>query len=182
LKHIRTTLRAVFRAALCATLAFLAARRASAADARAAGEENTQQAKKYLYGPDASALRAQFHTAVTEGTRQMWAAEAGAPNSNVQTGDALYVAIQALTPQSDTQRTLKAQTASLAVDLGELRSLMHAQSLASISRPLLVVVVVWLVIIFFISGPFYMAVLISRLVSMYSSAPPVAPARIEREP
>lgn len=103
----------------------------------------------HLYGPDAAALRAQFHTAVTEGTRQMWAAEGSASNSNAQTGDALYVAIQALTPQSDTPRTLKAQAASLAVELGQLRSLMHAQSLASVSRPLLVVVVVWLVMIFF---------------------------------
>jgi hypothetical protein len=79
----------------------------------------------------------------------MWSAEASVLAPDAQAGDALYVAIQALTPQSDTQRGLKAQASSLAVDLGQLRSLLRAQSLASISRPLLVVVVVWLVVIFF---------------------------------
>jgi hypothetical protein len=38
---------------------------------------------------------------------------------------------------------------SLAVELAQLRTLLHAQSLASISLPLLIVVVCWLVIIFF---------------------------------
>jgi hypothetical protein len=102
-----------------------------------------------LYGPDAAELRASFHTAVGDVARQMWADAGGAAPPHVQTGDALYVAIQGLSPRDDSQQTLKQQAMSLAAELGQLRTLMHAQSVASISRPLLVVVVSWLAIIFF---------------------------------
>ena len=102
-----------------------------------------------LYGPDTAPLRARFHTAVEDAIRQMWSQSGGTPAPNVHAGDVLYIAIQSLAPQDDTQRSLKAQAASLAVDLAQLRTLLHAQALASISRPMLVVVVSWLVIIFF---------------------------------
>jgi hypothetical protein len=100
-----------------------------------------------LYGPGAAELRAQFHTAVADGTRQMWSAMADG-TSNAAAGDALYVAIQTLKPQDDTQRTLKMHAAGLAVELAQLRSLLGAQALTSIGRPLLVLVVVWLVVFF----------------------------------
>ena len=102
-----------------------------------------------LYGPEVAPLRARFHNAVEEVIRQMWPKNRGMAVTNVHTSDALYIAIQGLAPQDDTQRSLKAQAASLAVELAQLRTLLRAQSLASISRPLLVVVVLWLVIIFF---------------------------------
>jgi hypothetical protein len=103
----------------------------------------------HLYGPEAAPLRAQFRTTVEEGTRQMWSREAAPSAATVHSADALYVGIQALAPANDTQRSLKTQAANLAVELAQLRSLLRAQSLASISRPLLIVVVLWLVIIFF---------------------------------
>ena len=98
-----------------------------------------------LYGPDAAPLRHQFHAAAEEAIRQIWSET----TPDAQRGDALYAAIQALSPRDDTQRALKTQASSLAVELAQLRTLLHAQSLASISRPLLIVVVLWLVIIFF---------------------------------
>ncbi|MEI8042775.1 MAG: hypothetical protein WCL11_15290 [Verrucomicrobiota bacterium] len=101
-----------------------------------------------LYGPDAAPLRVQFHAAIEEGTRQIWSASGATAAPNVHAGDGLYTGILALSPRDDTQRALKAQAANLAVDLGQLRTLIHAQSRASISRPMLVVVVLWLVIIF----------------------------------
>jgi hypothetical protein len=102
-----------------------------------------------LYGPEAAPLQFHFHAAVEKATRQIWSPNQGASSSNVHEGDALYTAIQGLSPRDDAQRSLKTQALSLAVDLAQLRTLLHAQSLASISRPLLVVVVLWLVIIFF---------------------------------
>ena len=54
----------------------------------------------------------------------------------------------ASTPQSDVQRNLKDQATALALELGELRTLMRTQSASSISAPLLIVVAAWLVIIF----------------------------------
>jgi membrane-bound ClpP family serine protease len=79
----------------------------------------------------------------------MWSQESGSVALNAAAGNALYAAIQGLSPRDDTQRSLKAQAANLAVDLAQIRTLLHAQSLASISRPLLVVLVLWLAIIFF---------------------------------
>jgi len=46
------------------------------------------------------------------------------------------------------QRNLKAQATTLAVELGQLRTLLVAESISSISKPLLIVVVCWLVVIF----------------------------------
>jgi hypothetical protein len=102
-----------------------------------------------LYGPDAGPLRSQFHAALDGAIRQMWSRDVGTAGPNVHAGDALYAAIQSLSPRDDTQRALKTQASSLAVELAQLRTLLHAQSVASISRPLLVIVVLWLVIIFF---------------------------------
>lgn len=103
----------------------------------------------HLYGPEAAPLRAKFHGALEEAIRQMWSQDSRTASLNAHTGDALYLAIQSLSPRDDTQRSLKDQALSLATELAQLRTLLHAQSLASVSRPLLVVVVGWLVLIFF---------------------------------
>jgi hypothetical protein len=64
-------------------------------------------------------------------------------------GDALYLSIQKLSPHDDAQRALKTQIAALIVDLGQLRSLLVAQSIPSISKPMLLILLLWLVVIFF---------------------------------
>ena len=46
------------------------------------------------------------------------------------------------------QAALKAQAAALAVDLAQIRSLLAAQSVPSVSKPMLIILVLWLVIIF----------------------------------
>jgi hypothetical protein len=68
---------------------------------------------------------------------------------NEQAGDALYFAVIRLSPHDDVQRALKTQAATVMVDLAELRSLLQTQAIPSISRPLLLAVVSWLVVIFF---------------------------------
>ncbi|PYX07565.1 MAG: hypothetical protein DMG85_11560 [Acidobacteria bacterium] len=67
---------------------------------------------------------------------------------NTQAGNAIYLAIQYLTPHDEMQRNLKAQATTLAVELGQLRTLLVAESISSISKPLLIVVACWLVVIF----------------------------------
>ena len=67
---------------------------------------------------------------------------------NTQAGNVIYLAIQHLTPNDDMQRSLKAQATTLAVELGQLRTLLVAESISSISKPLLIVVAFWLVVIF----------------------------------
>jgi hypothetical protein len=105
-----------------------------------------------LYGPEAADARLKLRAAVADGVRRMWPAKRSGPVQsapNEQVGDALYVAIHRLSPHDDSQRALKTQTATLMVELGELRSLLQAQSIPSVSKPLLIALVSWLVVIFF---------------------------------
>jgi hypothetical protein len=104
-----------------------------------------------LYGPEATTAREQLRDTVAEGVRQIWPGEAGLPARlapNTQGGNVVYGAIQSLSPQDDTQRSLKAQAATLTTDLGQVRSLLAAQSVPSISKPMLIILVCWLAIIF----------------------------------
>lgn len=104
-----------------------------------------------IYGPEASEARTRFHEAVKEAVERMWPGEAGAPAHlapNTQEGNLVYGAVQALSPHDDEQRKLKEQATILATDLGQLRQLLVAQSVASVSKPMLVVLVCWLVVIF----------------------------------
>jgi hypothetical protein len=103
------------------------------------------------YGPEAAGVRAQLRDAVEGGIGQMWPGEMRRPadfNPNTQAGNALYGAIQRLSPQNDTQAALKSQAATLATDVGQVRSLLAAQSVPSISKPMLIILVSWLMIIF----------------------------------
>jgi hypothetical protein len=105
-----------------------------------------------LYGPEAAEARAQLRTAVEEAVRRVWVHARSAPLHKLadpRAGDAVHASIQQLDPKNDAQRLLKSQAVSLGMEIGELRALMLAQSVASISMPLLVVVVCWLVVIFF---------------------------------
>jgi Protein of unknown function (DUF4239) len=105
-----------------------------------------------LYGPEAAQARIELRTAVADAVRRIWATGQTGPaqlRPNQQVGDALYVTVQRLLPHDDAQRTLKAQVATLLADLGQLRSLLVAQSIPSISKPMLIILVSWLVVIFF---------------------------------
>ena len=103
------------------------------------------------YGPETVGVRAQLREMMEEGIRQMWPGEMRRPARlapNTQAANAAYGAIQALSPHNDMQAALKAQAASLAVDVAQVRSLLVAQSVPSISKPMLIILVLWLVIIF----------------------------------
>jgi hypothetical protein len=104
-----------------------------------------------LYGPDASGVRRLFRDTVAESLHRMWPGDARAqiqPGPNRRKGDAIYEAIQNLSPHDDTQRGLKIQAVNLAIDLGQLQALLTAQSVSSISKPLLAMMLCWLVVIF----------------------------------
>lgn len=103
------------------------------------------------YGPEAAGVRAQFRDTVERETRQLWPGEMrrqANPAVKVQEANAVYAAIQHLSPQNDMQTALKSQAASLAIDLAQLRSLLAAQSVPSVSKAMLIILVSWLVVIF----------------------------------
>jgi len=103
-----------------------------------------------MYGPDATEARGKLRAALGEAIAGMWPEE-GVPvrlEPDERAGNAIYVAIHRLTPHDDVQRDLKAQATALANDLGELRTLLLAQSIPSVSMPMLITVDCWLVVIF----------------------------------
>jgi hypothetical protein len=105
-----------------------------------------------LYGPETAEARSDLRVAVADAIRRIWPTDKSGSAQlvpNQQVGDAVYVTIQRLSPHDDAQRALKAQLATLLVELGELRSLLVAQSIPSISAPMLIILVSWLVVIFF---------------------------------
>jgi hypothetical protein len=118
-----------------------------------------QKASKYalldrvlaILGPQSAELRGGLHELAASETRRLWPSEAHAPaqsKSQHQIGNAFYLAVLKLEARDDTERAVKAQAVSLAVELGQLLSLMETESTTSISKPMLAVVVFWLVTIF----------------------------------
>jgi hypothetical protein len=103
------------------------------------------------YGPEAAGVRTKVHDTLAEGIQQIWPGKIRRPANvtpDTQAGNAVYSAIQHLSPQNDTQAALKSQAAALAIDTAQVRTLLAAQSVPSISKPMLVILVSWLVVIF----------------------------------
>ena len=69
-------------------------------------------------------------------------------NPDVQAGNFAYAALQQLSPKTDMQSILKSRATTLAEDIAQTRSLLAAQSVPSISQPMLIILVSWLVVIF----------------------------------
>ena len=103
------------------------------------------------YGPEAAGVRVQIRDTVEEAIRQMWPGQMRRPadrNPDVQAGNLAYAALQRLSPQSEMQKVLKSQATTLAADIAETRTLLAAQSVHSVSQPMLIILVSWLVVIF----------------------------------
>jgi|KBSMisStandDraft_5_1062788.scaffolds.fasta_scaffold178153_1 hypothetical protein len=103
----------------------------------------------HLYGPEAEPMRAKLRTGVEELRRTIWSESGGVQALNLNAGEALFNTLQTLPAATEQQRLVKAQILNEAVEIGQLRTLLRSQGLASISIPLLVMVVVWLIFIFF---------------------------------
>ncbi|HNW77658.1 MAG TPA: hypothetical protein PKH28_01975, partial [Candidatus Competibacteraceae bacterium] len=103
------------------------------------------------YGPEAAAIRVQVRSATEEAIRQIWPEEKALPPqliTKASAGDTVYFALQRLVPRDDIQSNLKTQAIALAIEIAQLRALLVAQATPSISKPMLIVVIAWLVAIF----------------------------------
>jgi len=90
-----------------------------------------------LYGPQTADARHALRDSVAEGVRRTWPADGRRPaqlEPNEEMGDAVYVAISRLAPQDEAQRALKTEATT--------------QAVSSVSKPLLIALVIWLVVIF----------------------------------
>ncbi|HKA19043.1 MAG TPA: hypothetical protein VKN18_12200 [Blastocatellia bacterium] len=103
-----------------------------------------------LYGSEANETRVNLRAATEELVNNLWEDSGTKPvlNPETQAGASIYIAISSFSPRDDAQRMLKTQTLALTAQIAELRALMISQSVTYISRPLLVVLIAWLVVVF----------------------------------
>ena len=102
------------------------------------------------YGPEAQTARESLKATTSAAVDAIWR-EGGKSSARFED---LYIAITALSPKSDAQRTALTQINSLMLDLGRSRWLLFARSGSAISTPLLIMVVFWLTINFVSFGIF----------------------------
>lgn len=127
------------------------------------------------FGPETAPSRAMLRTGVQRAIDAMWPTDPSRAQIDPadSRGDALHAAIHALAPQTETQRSLKEEAVGLVAGLGQMRWQLFAQAGSSISKPMLLVVISWLAIIFVSFGLFAPAnrtVIASLLVSALSVA------------
>ena len=108
-------------------------------------------------GPDAPEVRAQLRTSVEQMIARIWPGNKNrqaelAPITSA--GQAMYEAIEKLSPQTDAQHAAKSQALQVAVELGQMYWLLFEQAGTAISKPLLIVVVFWLAVLFLSFGLF----------------------------
>src|SRR5438067_4455295 len=102
-------------------------------------------------GPDAPQARTQLRMSVEQMIARIWPDNKSkqaelAPITSA--GQAIYQAIQKLSPQTDAQRAAKSQALQTTVELGQMYWLLFEQAGTAISKPLLIVVVFWLAVLF----------------------------------
>jgi Protein of unknown function (DUF4239) len=102
------------------------------------------------YGPAAEQARHTIQELVDGILDRFWPQEhAGGPSTSPVGGpDALYDAIQRLSPQDEEHRVLKSDALGVARDIGRTRWLMFAKQSSQIPTAFLAVVAVWLSIVF----------------------------------
>ena len=103
------------------------------------------------YGPEAKGVRAQLSELVVVGLNRVWPEEASGqvdlkPSQDMRD---FYSELQTLSPNNDAQGATKAEAISMAANLRQTRWRMFVEAeQTSMSVPLLVVLVAWLVAIF----------------------------------
>jgi hypothetical protein len=102
------------------------------------------------YGPEAKAAREQLRQGAADMLRRMEAGpglQATPPESTARS-EGFYDAIQSLSPQTDAQRSLRAEALRMALDVGLMRWLMFAQRGSTIPLAFLVILASWFTILF----------------------------------
>jgi hypothetical protein len=111
-----------------------------------------------LYGPAAKDARDQLRHTISKMIEQLWPQEQHVQAAPAVAGSTnpseLYAKIQGLSPQSETQRSIKAAAVAIVTEIGQTRWLIFEQQSTSISKPLLVILVFWMTINFLSFGLF----------------------------
>ena len=103
------------------------------------------------YGPEARPIREQMRSIIEPLADRLWRekeASAAIPFELSAPAEKAYLAIQALSPQNDLQRSLQARAAQVSTDLVQTRLILFAESGNVIPTPFLAILVFRIVIIF----------------------------------
>jgi len=103
------------------------------------------------YGPEARPIRQQMRSVIGPFADEIWREKqtsSATPFERNASVEQVYLAIQALSPQSDLQRSLQARAAQVSTDLLQTHLILFAESNKVIPTPFLAILVLWLVIIF----------------------------------
>lgn len=103
------------------------------------------------YGPEAQPIREQIRTVVPGFVDRIWQEKKTvtvAPYETNAAAEKVYLAVQALEPQNNLQRSLQARAVQISTDLIQARLLLFTETGASIPLPFLGVLAFWLIIIF----------------------------------
>jgi hypothetical protein len=103
------------------------------------------------YGPEAQPLRVEMRGAIGPLADRIWhekPADAARPFARDSKAESVYVAIQALSPKNDLQRSLQSRAAQVSTDLAQIRLLLFAESDSAIPAPFIAILAFWLIIIF----------------------------------
>jgi hypothetical protein len=102
------------------------------------------------YGPEATPIRVEMRSAIGPLADRLWREKpaAGAPFAMNAKAEGVYIAIQALSPKNDLQRSLQARAAQISTDLAQTRLLLFVESDSAIPAPFIAILAFWLIIIF----------------------------------
>jgi len=103
------------------------------------------------YGPEARPIREQMRNTIGPFADRLWHekdAFSTAPFEANAAAEKVYLEIQALSPQSDLQRSLQGRATQISTDLAQARLLLFVESDSLIPAPFITILAFWLVIIF----------------------------------
>jgi hypothetical protein len=103
------------------------------------------------YGPETQPIRVAMRSAIGPLADRIWhekATDAARPFATDTEAESVYIAIQALSPKNDLQRSLQGRAAQISTDLAQTRLLLFAESDGAIPAPFIAILAFWLVIIF----------------------------------
>ncbi len=103
------------------------------------------------YGPEALPIRVEMRSVIGPLADRLWyekLADAAGPIAKDTKAEGVYVAIQALSPKNDLQRSLQSRAAQISTDLAQIRLLLFAESDSAIPAPFIAILAFWLIIIF----------------------------------
>lgn len=103
------------------------------------------------YGPETRDTRALLRQNVERVHARMWPdknSQAAQLDPTASRAEAVYAAIQSLSPKNDFQSTLKSQAFSTSLDLGQMRWLEFEQAGTAISLPMLYILIFWIAMLF----------------------------------